>query len=1237
MLIAAMTSLPLMAQTAPTPAAGTPPSANEDETIMLSPFEVSATDDQGYTAATTLAGSRLNTNLRDIGNAVSVVTAQFMKDIGATDNETLLQYTTSTEVGNVYGNFAGMGDGATLDEASKFTQPNQNTRVRGLTSADNTRDYFMTDIPWDGYSVDAVDLQRGPNSILFGQGSPAGIINTRTKQASFRNANEVTVRFGSFGSKRATLDLNRVLIKDQLALRIAALSDDEEYKQDPAYQSQKRIYGATRWEPGFLKKGSARTIVTANFEAGDVSSNRPRSVPPIDAITPWFQGGTYEGNYVYNASTGDWDSQRTFNNLNRGTFIPAQLQDDNTGTPNHGQMRPSINGGPTSGTPNPAYQPWLGNFGQQYGGPLEFYNVGDTTPMGVWVAEPKQMGGINADGQIDNTLALAYQRPASVSTYSVFAKNAQLPFASEGIWKDKVLTDPSVFDFYNKLLDGPNKKEWQKFRAYNLSLVQTFFDDQAGFQLIYNNEWSKRGQLSLMSGSSQGIYIDVNSVYADGTPAGVGGEPYADGTPNPNVGRAFVTGNGISGNNESVNTKESSRATVFLKHDFTRDGGGLIHRILGVQTINGLAAQDKFKSDYRQWQRYAIIDPNYDRLITGTGAPLKISANELVPNTVVYLSDSLSSRASASGANLSNPTAVQIVTSGNVRTFDGTWNAPGVDPAAVWYNDYYPAVSPVDHETPLSGHTSTQSENPANYIGWTDVPVNVTDSEAADGNRAKLTTFAQLQKQLVTSTAAVYQGNFWDNSIVATWGVRKDISKSWSKSKNDGSSDSVRGVVNLTDDYELPDTYVNRIEVTSHAWTVMAHLNQLPFIGKWANDFPIQVSLYYNRSSNFQPASQRVDVYGDPIAAPSGKTVDKGILLETKNGKYSLKINKYETSAVNASSSALGGTWFIGTSQAWSANCVNRFEFNWTQDTNAGAVAVNDPTQSQYNYGQAPGESLEQAQAREASVIAAWRAWQASVNPKFYQAWGINLNDPTKAVSANAPAGFAVTEDSVSKGYEFEFAAQPTHNWRISINAAKTTAVRNNIGGAALSDFINSYQKALSNGAPGTAGDLRIWWGGSGNETASYQWKANIGSEYAQRKLQEGTNVPELREWRFNAISNYDFDHGFLKGVNVGVGVRYESDIVIGYSPLMTHTADGDFVTFDLTNPYKGPSETNFDFWVGYGRKISDKIDWRIQLNVRNAFVGNELIPVTTQPDGSGAAYRIRPPQTWQITNTFRF
>ncbi len=419
-----------------------------------------------------------------------------------------------------------------MDESSHFTNPNQNTRVRGLTSADNTRDYFLTDIPWDGYNVDGVDLQRGPNSILFGQGSPAGIINTRTKSAAFKDSNEVSFRVGSWGSSRLNVDFNKVLLKDELAIRVAAVDDDTKYKQDPAYSKSERLFGAVRYEPGFLKKGSARTIIKGDIEWGNIKSNNPRQLPPLDAITPWFQTGTFAGRDVNNQPT-------TFNYLNRLTVIPSQNEDDNTGLPNHAQkpsraQRPhglygtAPNQYTLPGTANQYYQPWIGRtFGGEFGNPI--FNVdGINGTQGTGMTwEPHHLPrhqldwwhtrhqhwwhAVPASGGCLGLRGLCAERQTAFRVLRCLSRPVRSP-------------DSSIFDFYNQLLDGDTKQEWQNFRTYNLSLAQTFFHDHLGFEGTYNNEWYQNGNLRLLNGDGQSVGIDMNSVYPDGTPTGKNGE-----------------------------------------------------------------------------------------------------------------------------------------------------------------------------------------------------------------------------------------------------------------------------------------------------------------------------------------------------------------------------------------------------------------------------------------------------------------------------------------------------------------------------------------------------------------------------------------------------------------------------------------------------------------------------------------------------------------------------------------
>jgi hypothetical protein len=1257
------------------PAATTAPAVEEETDVtVLSPFEVSADEDKGYSAENTLAGNRLSTELRDIGTAVTVINAQFMRDIQATNNASLLQYTPGTEVGNGQGNFAGLGDSAQVSETARFANPNQNTRVRGLAEADNSRDFFLSDIPWNGYNVDRVDLQRGPNSILFGLGSPAGIVNVSTKQASYKNSNEIILRADSDGTLGIQGNFNKVILPKELAVRLDTVYNNTKFKQDQSFDDDRRISASFRYEPSFLKKGSARTTIKGSYENGNISSNRPRTVPPMDRITPWFATGSYKSARAPKNPDG---SEGSYNNLNRETFNPFQLQDDNTGRPNHGQTRPSINGGPLSGTANPAFNPWVGNFGDQYAGINAFYTGAAQSTAGSYLLwESPRARGIGTNGNIDNSLSRSFHRPGGVTTYDQFATNAWLPYYQFGLYKARSLTDPTIFDFYTNLIDGPNKNEWTDWDAYNISIDQTFMNDKFGFSVNMRGEELKRGQISMLTGDRQSIYIDFNNVYTDGTPTGTGvnnppisnNEPWQDGTPNPNVGRPFISDSGGGGNNEFKSDRNSLRVTAYFEQDFTKGSkNNVLTRILGRHRITGLYSQDTRETDNRSWQRYAIEDNGYLNMIGGNS--FAFSGNEMRINRVVYLGDSLKSRTTASGSNI--PTVTSVATVPNqitARIFDSTWNAPSVNPAAVWYNDYYPTTD--------TNYTSTQSENPANYKGWVNIPINVLDSEASRANRNKLTTNIQKVKEEVTSKAIVLQSYFWDKAIITNFGYRNDVSKSWSKDlANNRTSDVVNG--NLAPGYldhskaVLPTGVPGGlVDVISRSYSIVTHIDQLPFIGEFSKKLPVELSFFYNKSSNFQPASARVDVYGEKLSPPSGKTIDRGILIESRDRKYSLKINKFVTTLKDASSSALRNSYFIGASQAYGGNWANMFEYDFqsysgtegytiqNQTNNRPANFPNPPGfsstirqgnseyvpgNSLYDYGQAPGEDRAAADARERAAVAGWRAWQASVDPRFYAAWGINLKDYTKSITYNTPQGFTVTEDSVSKGYEIEFNANPTKNWRLTFNATKVEAIRYNVGGKNLKDFITKYENALRNTK---AGDIRVWWGGAGNATTFSQWfqesGSQVGADWALKQLAEGTNVSELRKWRLNGISSYEFTEGRLKGFRVGGGVRWQSKISIGYPPAPGSKPTDSEIDLDLANPFYGPSEMYLDAWIGYKRKLSrtvfnQNIEWDIQLNVTNLGQGNELIPITVQPDGSYGTYRIAPYQYFTLTNSFKF
>lgn len=1199
----------VFAQPASPSVASTPAAEEEsDDVVILSPFEVTTTESEGYAAASTLAGNRLNTDLRDVGSAISVVTEQFLRDVAATSNETLLQYTTNTEVAGVNGTMANAGSGTQLNES--FLNPNSNTRVRGLTAADNTRDFFITDIPWDAYNTDRIDIQRGPNSILFGLGSPSGIINASTKSARYVNSGSVEVRYSRFGSVRSSLDLNRELIDNQLAVRIAALWDDQNFQQEPAFQRDRRFYAAVRYEPDFLNRTSwAHTSFRANFERGQIDSNRPRSLTPGDGITPWFWTGTAQG---FNAD----GTPLTYNLLGKKRLDARGLQDNNIasiGADGRGEFVRAYNntGGLVSGTINPYWQPWLG--GQFAAGgfdnPLAIFDSGSSAAVRYFAGQPFTSRGLNSSGAIDGSIGgIPFSRMSSLTIYRDISKKVNLPGAKFGLTRNLQLSDPTIFDFFNNLIDGPNKEEWANFDRFNLSLTQTVFNGNIGFEGAYDRQSYQNGQLQLMTDKGQVLYIDP--IYT-----------LADGTVNPNFGRPFI-GDASTNNNDTQIDREAWRVTGFWKHDFARgDNPSFLARMLGSHIFTGLYSGDTRESDRRDFVRY-LTDLSYKDFAQAPATVSGIDSSIRAVYPIIYLGPGLEGRSSASGALIPRPTAVQVATTGSIRAFDSTWTATNVLPSAAWENTNFP----VGH----SLRASTQSENPVNYRGWTDVPLTVLDSER-EASRDAFTRAAQLTKSDVSSKAFVWQGRLWDGLLVPMYGYRSDVAKAWAR--NGVRPSGSNNVVNLDpSSYALPAT-PNRFEESSTSWSMVAHLSQL--LGERAH---FQFSAFYNESKNFQPLAGRVDPFNHPLTPPTGHTEDMGVMLATKDGRYALKLNKYETTVINASGSGFN-SFLLGGIFASGENWKNVFKHNLGSGFDLSTANTGDPIR--YTYQPGPGETQAQADAREAAAIASWETLTSSLPTSFFSAWGLDLSQ-IREHAAVTPAGLAQPEDNVSKGYEIEFNAEPVRNFRLTFNAARSTATRYNIAGESMGNLVELINTAL-NTTP--AGDVRIIGGSGPTATTTLQdWNASFYATYSSFKVSEGSAVPELRKWRFNLIANYDFTGGRLKGLSLGGGYRWQDRVVIGYTPIyyigpnVTDNAPAaTAVSYDIDRPYYGPSEDAIDLWIGYRRQLTEKITWRLQLNVRNAFQGNDLIPVTVQADGTPAGWRIAPAQVWTITNSLTF
>lgn len=1156
---------PALAPAAPQPA---------DDVLTMNPFTVEDSRDVGYMATHSLAGTRLRTDLRDLASSVTVLTKELIEDLGATDSQTLLSYATNFEVTGANGNYLGAGSSASFgsaDETGQFFSPGTSTRVRGLISADNTRNFFRTNVRWDSYNVDRVDLQRGPNSVLFGLGSPGGVINASVDAANLgRNATRVDLAFDQFGSVRGSFNLNQVVRRNELAVAVAALRDEKKFRQDPAYDYERRHFLAAKYRPRFLNSPESSFEVTADWEHGRSNSNRPRFATPLDQVTMFVTPTVIRDIQLPAGSN--------FQNYSHGV-IPGATYFLNSRT-----IGGSLN--LQGAIPNEFVKSFDGNGVRQvFSSQGSYWSLGRTSAYGAMQTNGTQFTGTPTTARRIWGVGYLDVIPTPVNAYATAIRH---PFAA--YFSPVALSDPSVYDFYNLLLDGSNKREWNEFDQLRASLSHTFRRNTLGYEVSYFRETSKPGQLSMMSDNSR-IFVDVNEVLIDGRR-------------NPDVGRAFIQEATYNGNRVEHVRNEAFRVSAFVQHDFRKNSGSKrLSWFLGRHVLNAAWSQDSARSDSRRFEHYVYGDELLGMM--GWINPTRRFQNNNRVTARYYLSGDLRGRSGIAGASLGNISANVMPAGGPIplRYFNTRWTAPAsVRPAAAW-------ITP-------DGSVWDEAANPANYAGWQTAPFGIID--ALSGRQADFdlaTRNAVLQKSEITSKVATWQGFLLNGSLVTTLGLRQDsnVVRRLTAGVRDDQGADVRPSA-----YQLGLGTRQEVSADSRSVSLVGHLGRLPVLRR----LPFEVSLTYNRGENFNPTAGRLNLMGEPLPAPQGDTREIGVVVATRDNRFSLRIQKFETSVLNASIEGVpqGFTFsqFFGNGAVSGYNA--RTGLLREQVANNGNLSWSIDDQERIH---APAwlKFEQDFQARFPLFVERW---------KRFGTWAPGNVDTT----FQSPGGTTTTADTLARGYELELVAHPTRQLRLTLNASKLESVVDNAPGDSYRAIYSFIQNSLFDGTqPTNAGKLRNQ-GNPVNTTIADWWLANVWTNYATVLERNGQIRDEVVKWRANAVANYTFAHPRLKGVSVGGAYRWEGGAAIGYPRMFD--AFG-FVRSDLTHPFRRASTDRIDLNLRYRRKLFDRYDWSIQLNVYNALGQNELLPVRVNPDGTTAQFRIQEGPGSRVTNTVRF
>jgi len=155
----------LFGQATPAPSTTAAAASTKDDTITLTPFEVSTSKDVGYAAGNTLSGGRVDTPLAITPGSISVVTRQFMDDFNVTN------------MNDAGGWMIGVDLGTAVPNSNPAGESVYQNIIRGAPVDNNfpTRDGTVNFGAADAYNTERFEFQRGPDTAISVTAVPAAV------------------------------------------------------------------------------------------------------------------------------------------------------------------------------------------------------------------------------------------------------------------------------------------------------------------------------------------------------------------------------------------------------------------------------------------------------------------------------------------------------------------------------------------------------------------------------------------------------------------------------------------------------------------------------------------------------------------------------------------------------------------------------------------------------------------------------------------------------------------------------------------------------------------------------------------------------------------------------------------------------------------------------------------------------------------------------------------------------
>ena len=278
----------------------------------------------GYRAKNAVTATKTDTPLSETPQSVTVITRDQMVDQGATNLQEALNYAAGVR-SDAYG----------VDSRT------DSIRVRGaypdiyLDGLRQAYGYYTSTTRTEPYTLERLEVLRGPSGMLFGAGTAAGVVNMVSKRPLQEAQREVGVQFGSFGRKQVQADLTGPLNADgSLSYRLIALQRKSDSQVDYVPDDRSVIAPSLTWRPN-----AATSLTLQGLWQKDKSGSSSQFLPWEGTLLPAPFGRVPASRFIgepsdyYNSErqTFGWQFEHKFNDswTVRQNFRYAKNENDN--------------------------------------------------------------------------------------------------------------------------------------------------------------------------------------------------------------------------------------------------------------------------------------------------------------------------------------------------------------------------------------------------------------------------------------------------------------------------------------------------------------------------------------------------------------------------------------------------------------------------------------------------------------------------------------------------------------------------------------------------------------------------------------------------------------------------------------------------------------------------------------------------------------------------------------------